>query len=63
MTDYDVAIAGAGLGGLAASIFLRRAGLSVVCVEPDPFPRARVGESLDWSSPRLLEALGCLASS
>ena len=56
--NYDVAIAGAGLGGLAASIFLRQAGLSVVCVEPEQFPRPRVGESLDWSSPRLLKALG-----
>ena len=61
MTDArqpTVAIAGAGLGGLAAAIFLRRAGLEVVCIEAEPFPHARVGESLDWSSPALLEALG-----
>ena len=56
--NHDVAIAGAGLGGLAAAIFLRKAGLSVLCIEPEPFPRARVGESLDWSSPRLLQELG-----
>ena len=39
--EYDVAVVGAGLGGLAAGIFLRRAGLRVA-----PFPHARVGESL-----------------
>ena len=51
-------IAGAGLGGLAAAIHLRRAGLSVVCIEPEPFPHAKVGESFDWSAPRLLQSLG-----
>jgi menaquinone-9 beta-reductase len=56
--DPEVAIVGAGPGGLVASIFLARAGWRVVCVEPEPFPHARVGESLDWSSPRLLEAVG-----
>lgn len=56
--EYDVAVIGAGLGGLAACIALCRAGLRVVCIEPAPFPRARVGESLDWSSPALLKALG-----
>ena len=55
---YDVAVIGGGLSGLAACIFLRQAGFSVVCIEPDPFPHGRVGESLDWSTPRLLEALG-----
>jgi flavin-dependent dehydrogenase len=55
---YDVVVLGAGVGGLAACIFLRRAGLRVVCIEVEPFPHARVGESLDWSSPGLLEAIG-----
>jgi len=54
----NVAISGAGLAGLAACIFLRQAGLNVVCIEPNPFPHAHVGESLDWSSPALLKALG-----
>jgi menaquinone-9 beta-reductase len=56
--EYDVAVVGAGLGGLAASIFLRQVGLRVVCIEPEPFPHARVGESLDWSTPGLLADLG-----
>ena len=56
--EYDAVVIGAGLGGLAACIHLRRAGLRVACVEPEPFPHARVGESLDWSSPALLKTLG-----
>ena len=35
-----------------------RAGLAVTCVDPEPFPHRRVGESLDWSAPRLLDELG-----
>lgn len=54
----DAAIVGAGVAGLAAAIHLRRAGLQVVCLEPQPFPHDRVGESLDWSAPSLLTALG-----
>ncbi len=54
----EVAVVGGGIGGLAACIHLRRAGVDVVCIEPDPFPHDRVGESLDWSSPRLLAQLG-----
>lgn len=56
--NFDVAVIGGGLSGLAASIFLRQVGFSVVCIEREPFPHKRVGESLDWSTPRLLEALG-----
>ena len=54
----DVAVLGGGLAGLAASIKLRRAGMRVVCVEPDAFPHDSVGESLDWSAPSLLAELG-----
>lgn len=60
LTDdqYDVVIAGAGVAGLAAGIGLAGAGHRVVCFEPQRFPRRRVGESLDWSAPALLEELG-----
>src|SRR5260370_574075 len=54
----DVAVLGAGLAGLAACVYLRQAGLGVVCIEPDRFPRVRVGESCDWSTPALLRSLG-----
>lgn len=56
--EYDVAVIGAGVGGIAASIFLRQAGFRVVCIEPKPFPHSYVGESLDWASPALLQRLG-----
>jgi flavin-dependent dehydrogenase len=49
---------GTGLAGMAASLHLAKAGLSVVCVGPDPTGSHPVGESLDWSAPALLEAVG-----
>jgi flavin-dependent dehydrogenase len=55
---YDVAIIGAGIAGLAASVLLRNAGLRVVCLDPIRYPQRKVGESLDWSSPGLLRRLG-----
>jgi flavin-dependent dehydrogenase len=54
----DVVVIGGGLAGKAASIHLARAGLSVTCVEPADTARQAVGESLDWSAPALLKALG-----
>ena len=48
---HDVAIIGAGIAGLAASVLLRTAGLRVVCLDPRQYPQRKVGESLDWSSP------------
>lgn len=56
--EYDVAVVGSGMGGLAASISLCKAGFRVVCIEPKRFPHSPVGESLDWSVPALLEKLG-----
>ena len=55
---YDVIVIGAGSGGLAASIFLGQKKIQVLCIEPEPFPHERLGESLDWSAPPLLFALG-----
>ena len=57
-TRADVAIAGGGLAGLATAIGLARRGRRVVCVEPAPWPRPAVGESLEFSAPGLLADLG-----
>jgi flavin-dependent dehydrogenase len=54
----DVVVIGGGLAGKAASIHLSQAGLSVTCIEPAETIRQSVGESLDWSAPELLKALG-----
>jgi flavin-dependent dehydrogenase len=54
----DVIVIGGGLAGKAASLHLARAGLSVTCIEPADSARPAVGESLDWSAPDLLKALG-----
>jgi len=56
--DYDVAVIGAGIAGLAACVLLRQQGLRVVCLDAQTFPHHKVGESLDWSSPGLLRRLG-----
>jgi flavin-dependent dehydrogenase len=55
---YDVTVLGGGLCGKAASMQLAAAGLHVVCIEPADAARQAVGESLDWSAPDLLSALG-----
>ena len=57
-TVSDVTVIGGGLAGRAASLHLAKAGLNVVCIEPAETPRPPVGESLDWSAPDLLSALG-----
>ena len=44
--------------GMAASLHLAKAGLRVLCIEPETRVRQPVGESLDWASPGLLGALG-----
>ncbi len=46
------------MAGLAATIHLTRAGLSVICLEPREDFAEIVGESLDWSAPALLAQLG-----
>src|SRR5215471_17205602 len=57
-TTFEVVVVGAGLAGKAACIQLARAGLRVVCISPGEGTRAPIGESLDWSAPDLLKALG-----
>jgi flavin-dependent dehydrogenase len=56
-----VAVVGAGIAGLAASVLLRAEGFDVVCLDGRPHPHEKVGESLDWSSPGLLGRLGIAA--
>jgi flavin-dependent dehydrogenase len=55
---YDVVVTGAGIAGLTTSVYLREAGLRVVCLDLQGYPHSKVGESLDWSSPWFLETLG-----
>src|SRR5580704_6816784 len=54
----EVTVMGGGLAGMAASLHLAGAGYRVTCIEPDTGSKPPVGESLDWSSPALLEELG-----
>jgi flavin-dependent dehydrogenase len=54
----EVTVIGGGLAGMAASFHLARAGYRITCVESDTGSKPPVGESLDWSSPALLEGLG-----
>ncbi|AXC11949.1 FAD-binding protein, inferred for ABFAE pathway [Acidisarcina polymorpha] len=56
--NFDVTVIGGGLAGMSASIHLANAGLRVLCIEADPLDKDPVGESLDWSAPDLLKALG-----
>jgi menaquinone-9 beta-reductase len=57
-TSSDVTVIGGGLSGRAAALHLAKAGLKVTCIELAETVRQPVGESLDWSSPELLNALG-----
>lgn len=57
-----MAVIGAGIAGLTAGIYLREAGLSVVCLDRQRYPHSKVGESLDWSSPWFLQTVGLPSS-
>lgn len=58
VSEKDVTVIGGGLAGMAAAIQLAKAGLQVLCVDASPEGKVIVGESLDWSAPDLLNALG-----
>jgi flavin-dependent dehydrogenase len=55
---YDALVIGAGPAGCSTAIRLRQAGLSVLVVEKQPFPRFRIGESLLPNGNALLRELG-----
>jgi flavin-dependent dehydrogenase len=57
-SQIDVTVVGGGLAGMAAAFHLARGGLRVLCIEAESENRDVVGESLDWSAPELLAALG-----
>jgi flavin-dependent dehydrogenase len=56
--DYDVVVAGGGVGGLALATRLAREGRRVAVVERTEPGSFRVGESLDWEAPVFLGRLG-----
>jgi len=58
--DVDVAIIGAGPSGAVAAALLRKAGLSVLVLERQHFPRFSIGESLLPQSMAYLEEAGML---
>jgi flavin-dependent dehydrogenase len=57
-SQIDVTVVGGGLAGMAAAFHLASGGLRVLCIEAESESRGAVGESLDWSAPELLAALG-----
>lgn len=59
MTDYDVAVVGAGPAGSAAAITLARAGLHVALIDRQKFPRAKpCGDLIGCGGITLARALG-----
>lgn len=55
---YDLAIIGGGPAGSTAAAYARQAGLSVIVIEREPFPRFRIGESLLPAGNTLLREIG-----
>src|SRR5436305_8924156 len=61
MEIFDVAIVGAGPAGTATAIRCSQAGLRVLIIEREAFPRHRPGESLHPGIEPLFESLGVMA--
>src|SRR5688500_16542653 len=57
-TDWEVAILGAGVGGMALATWLAKQGHRVVLVEKPAPSTFRGRESLDWEAPLFLKRLG-----
>jgi len=61
MTDYDVAIVGAGPAGSSLAIQLAEDGLNVLLIEKQTFPRDKTcGDLVSAKGLTLLDSLGCL---
>src|SRR5262245_22734662 len=56
--DFDVVIIGCGPGGTTLAAYLARAGLSVLALEKEPFPRYHIGESLTGMAATVLQDFG-----
>lgn len=58
-TNYDIAVVGGGLAGLAYAILMARQGYAVLLAEKDNYPRHKVcGEYISLESRPFLESLG-----
>lgn len=58
MIDFDVIVVGAGPAGSTAATFLARAGVTVLILDKQTFPRFQIGESLLPLALPVLERLG-----
>ena len=59
LPEYDVAVVGGGLAGLAAAILMRRKGYRVVLFEKETYPFHKVcGEYISFESWNFLQSLG-----
>ena len=55
---HDVVVLGAGPGGSAAAMFLRREGIEPLIIEHKNFPRYHIGESMTGAGGKVLRDLG-----
>ena len=60
MTEVDVLVIGAGPSGSIVSALLHKAGVKVLCVEKEKFPRFVIGESLLPNCMNILREAGLL---